>query len=437
MNDEAKKAKAEKLLNALNDTDDEMIIAASQQKKSAKRRLPLWCGIGAAAVLAVGGIAAGVILNRDPGELLPPVDPSGTLTADENLPKIPAETVNGAFGFEGIMVPDITDFATNNPWSAEQNIKVMPVYKNRVACNQGGAVITDADYDTVTSEIKALLIENAARLGVTLTESDITDNGHPKDEWEKVAAGYEEALREPVPKGYFIPQTFTAVTDEYKIQTDCDFTTSIFFTEPVDVPVDLNATDHDKAVEAAEYLLEEYSGLLNMAEPEICIKGGDYYYDNYGGRSPFEISFYDASGTPEQDIENYFMNYVRFYGNDEGKLWIIRIYRFDLAAELIGNYPLITPEEAEEMLKNGEYATSAPVEDGWKPDSFGRVELVYRAGRVDKYFIPYYKFWVDISDVMLMPGEYSSENRTYVALYIPAVEPQYIEDVPTYDGRFN
>lgn len=475
MND---KAKSEKLLDALNDTKDDMIIAADPEKKTEKRRIPLWGKVGAAAaaVIAVGGISAAVMLTHNPGGMVQsgqgsdssqqtsdssnpgvgsqPVDstpdnstgesqsqasvpevtspqPQGTLKPDEDLQKITAELTIGGMGFEGIQVPEISDYVSGNPWNAGQNIIAMPVYYNRVAYDMGG-IITDADYDTVTHEVRTLLIETAARLGVTLTESDITDNGSPKEEWESIAKAYEEATRKPIPKGYFIPHTFTAVTDEYRIETNSDFCTDIWLSEPVEVPVDLNPTDYDKAVEAAEYILEEYSGLLNMTEPKITIDGGSYHFD--GERGPFDISFYDAAGSPEEDIENYFMNYVTFYGNDDGDLYLIRIYRYDLAGEHIGNYPLITLEEAEEMLKNGDYATSAPIEEGWKPDSYDRVELVYRTGRSDPYFLPYYKFWADITEE-LEREDYI--NPTFGAFYIPAVEPQYIEDVPTYDGSFN
>ncbi len=472
MND---KNKSEKLLDALNDTKDDMIIAADPEKKAEKRRIPLWGKVGAAAaaVIAVGGISAAVMLTRDPGGMVQsgqgsessqqtsasnnsgvgsqPVDstsdnstgessvpevttpqPQGTLKPDEDLQKITAELTIGGMGFEGIEVPEISDYASGNPWNAEQNIIAMPVYYNRVACGMGGGIITDADYDTVTQELKSLLIETAGRLGVTLTESDITDYGSPKEEWDKIAKAYEEATRKPIPKGYFIPGRFEAVTDKYRIETSNDFCTDIHLSEPVEVPVDLNPTDYDKAVEAAEYLLEEYSDLLNMTEPKICIDGGDYKYN--GERGSFEISFYDAAGSPEEDIVSYFMSKVTFYGDDNGDLFLIRIYRDDLAGEHIGNYPLITQEEAEEMLKNGEYATSAPIEEGWKPDSFDRAELVYRTGHSDPYFLPYYKFWIDITEEL---GREDSINPTFGAFYIPAVEPQYIEDVPTYDGSFN
>lgn len=473
--------RAEKLLEALNDTPDDMVIAAAPDNKSKKRGVPLLAKIGsaAAAVIAVGGIATAVLLNRSPNGLVqsgqsatseaeattnssapeqvsqpegtssqdasvpdnnssqPEQSQQGTLTADENLPKITAALSHGAMGFEGIMVPDISDYASGNPWCEEQNITVMPVYKNRVMKDQGLSVLTDIDCEELVAEMKSVLIENAALLGVELSEADIEDNLPSPEEREIMAQGYYAAWRKEPPKGYFTPQNVNYETDKYKISTDNDFCTTINFKEPVSLPVNPHSADIDEVREAAAYLTTEYSDLLkNMENPTISIDGGDYSYS--GERTWFGISVYDAAGIIEQHIENYFMKYVRFYCDDNNDLYIIRIFRNDLAGELVGNYPLLTTEEAAEMLKNGEFATSVPVSEGYKPESYGRVELVYRTGITDEYFIPYYKFWVDVTEEIGAEGWSSGEvAKTYGAFYIPAVRPEYLEDTPTYDGRFN
>ena len=459
--------KAERLLEALGDADEDMLLAASPDKKPEKRRIPIWVRVGsvAAAAALVVGVTVTLVLNHAPGDMVQPeqqittdaeasTDSSvpeqnittevsqpentpqlehGTLTADENLPKIPGNVKFGAMGFEGIMVPDISDYASGNPWSEAQNINVMPVYRNCVRKDGAGhMMVTGLDFYDIEDDLKTLLINTAARMGVTLTDEDITDNAYSPEVQQEIT----EKLDGEVPEHYFDPTAVKAVTDEFTIETDTIYVTDIEFTQPITLPFSLKITEYDEAVEAAEYLMQEYSGLLDMEAPVISIDGGDYY--TTGERSPFSISFYDSAGTPEQDIENYFMNKVRFIGDDNGDLWIIRIYRSDLAGELVGNYPLITAEEAAEMLKNGEYATSAPVSKGYKPESCGRVELIYRTGITDEYFIPYYKFWVDVTDEIGEEGWSSGEaGKTYGAFYVPAVQPEYIEDVPTYDGRFN
>lgn len=477
MND-INKNKADKLLEALSDTDDDMILAADPARR-VKRRLPLWVKIGsaAAAVLVVGGVTAGVMMNRPADGLVQPGQPTsseaeatsdssvpeqnitaevsqpesnspvntsvpddntsqpeqGTLTADEDLPKITAKVEFGAMGFEGYLLNEMSDLTSGNPWSEAQNITVMPVYKNRVQKDgAGGTIVTGLTYYDIQDELKTLLKDTAARMGVTFTDEELTDNAYSAEVQQEIT----EKLDGDVPEHYFDPTAMKVVTSEFTIETDANYVTDIEFTEPIKLPFSLQITDYDKAIEAAEYLMQEYSDLLDMEAPAISIDGGDYNY--YGERSPFEISFYESAGTPEQDIENYFMNNVRFIGNEYGDLWIIRIVRYDLAAELVGNYPLITTDEATEKLKNGEFATSVPVSEGYKPESYDRVELVYRTRISDENFIPYYKFWIDVTEEIAAQGwGYDEPQKTYGAFYIPAVRPEYLEDTPTYDGSFN
>ena len=474
--------RAERLLEALGDTDESMILEANPDNKPQKRRLPAWVKIcsAAAAVLAVGGVTAALMTNPStdgmiqPGQQVsseadatsdssspeqtitadvsqpeststddasipdnntpqPEQPQQGTLTADENLPKIPTKLKFGTMGFEGYMLNDISEFASGNPWSEEQNITVMPVYKNRVQKDTGGGmIISGLSYFDIEDELKTLLKDTSARMGVTFTDEEMNDNSYTPEVQEKIT----EKLGGEVPEHYFDPTAMKVVTDKFTIETDTDYVTDIEFTEPIMLPFSLHTTDYDKAVEAAEYLMREYSDLLGMETPEISISGGDYNF--YGERTPYDIYFYDSAGTPEQDIENYFMNRVRFIGDDNGDLWIIRIFRSDLAAEFVGNYPLITAEEAADMLKNGKYATSVPVSEDYKPESYDRVELIYRTERTDEYFIPYYKFWIDVTEEIAKEGwSFDGVQNTYGAFYVPAVQPEYIEDVPTYDGRFN
>lgn len=431
--------KAEKLLQALSDTEDEMILAADPNGH-AKRRLPLWAKIGsAAAVLAVGGVTAAMLINGFSGGLVDPVNncEKGTLVADENLPKIHVEMKSAGMGFEGIAVPDISDYSGGNPWCEEQNITVMPVYRNRVMKDQGFSVLTDVDSEEIVAEMKSVLIENAAALGVELTAEDIDDNLPTPEEREIIAESYYAAWRKEVPKGYFTPGNISYETDEYIITTDSSFCTRIEFKQPVSIPCTLKTTYREQALEAADYLIKEYSDLLNMENPVAAIDGGDYAIDDSGASQlMFDISVYNASGTVERRIENYFMRYVRFSTNAGGDLRTIHIRRDDLAGELVGNYPLITADEAAEKLMNGEYASSVPVPEDCTIDDYARVELVYRTGITDEYFIPYYKFWVDISDMMDFDGD-GKTIKHYGAFYVPAVQPEYIEDIPTYDGRFN
>jgi hypothetical protein len=61
-----------------------------------------------------------------------------------------------------------------------------------------------------------------------------------------------------------------------------------------------------------------------------------------------------------------------------------------------------------------------------------KVELVYRTGGTEQYFMPYYRFYVELPDM-----ERENGLKTYGAYYVPAVEGEYISNMPVWDGRFN
>ena len=83
---------------------------------------------------------------------------------------------------------------------------------------------------------------------------------------------------------------------------------------------------------------------------------------------------------------------------------------------------------------SGQYQTSAPAEFPGE-EFIGKVELVYRSGSSEELLLPYYRFYVLLSD------EYAPDTdnglKTYAAYYVPAIADEYIAGMPTYDGRFN
>ena len=107
-----------------------------------------------------------------------------------------------------------------------------------------------------------------------------------------------------------------------------------------------------------------------------------------------------------------------------------RIFKPDLSRK-IGDYPIISPDKAQELLAESHYLTSVPYE--FPGEAYvKKVELVYRTGALETYYMPYYRFYVELP-------EETQENGliTYGAYYVPAVESRYISNMPTWDGSFN
>uniref|UniRef100_UPI0025E0C74F hypothetical protein n=1 Tax=uncultured Gemmiger sp. TaxID=1623490 RepID=UPI0025E0C74F len=83
----------------------------------------------------------------------------------------------------------------------------------------------------------------------------------------------------------------------------------------------------------------------------------------------------------------------------------------------------------------GHYLTTVPCE--MPGEKFIRkVELIYRTGTEDAYWMPYYRFWVEVDDVP-EAADQDPGLKTYGAYYVPAVAEEYLTDLPLWDGSFN
>ena len=80
------------------------------------------------------------------------------------------------------------------------------------------------------------------------------------------------------------------------------------------------------------------------------------------------------------------------------------------------------------------YITTVPYEMPGE-EYIAKVELVYRVGEYEKYYIPYYRFYVELPDAEYK--ENNNDTKTYGAYYVPAVEGRYISNMPLWDGHFN
>ena len=177
--------------------------------------------------------------------------------------------------------------------------------------------------------------------------------------------------------------------------------------------------------------MDTYRDLLGFGAPK-AISWGDY---NIYGEFSRRYQAYDASEDDIENILNYNFRRVSFFSDESGNLSGIRLNDGLLSAEKLGNYPVISAEEATERLEAGNYQTSVPAAFSGK-EYIGKVELVYRSGRLEEVLLPYYRFYVLLPDTM---NSSAAEQglHTYGAYYVPAIAEEYIANMPTYDGSFN
>ena len=115
------------------------------------------------------------------------------------------------------------------------------------------------------------------------------------------------------------------------------------------------------------------------------------------------------------------------------RIWI---HQPDLSQK-VGDYPIISVAEAKTLLKKGNYSTSSPYQlPGMK--HVKKVELVYLTDVFESYFMPYYKFYVELPEEKGVTDSLrDTDMKTYGVYYVPAVESRYISNMPVYDGTFN
>lgn len=397
--------------DALNQLDDDLLEEANASRSISKRQVhwPQWA-CAAACIALVICVGAGVLTGRD----FPQTD-----TVD--LPKLPLSEEGihpNGMGYEGYLAYDVSELISGNPWKETDNFRTLPVYRNPVEYDGAGAPIDGIDLEAM----EARVLEVANRLGVEVELQDSTPTQ------EEIAA-VREKLGD-IPEGYFDPKEVTALGDGVEITAHADLTVSIYFDPALDLPENYNFNYHAPYGDmrtVSNYLLEHYRELLAMDDPKVEPTGGDY---TYSGEQMYQITAYDGSGDKTQRLLNYSFCGASFSCNEEGKLWIIRLGRADLSQK-VGDYPVITVKTAKKLLNAGKYITNAPHELPGA-EYVRDVELLYLSGRREQYFMPYYRFLVEL------PQE-ARENglRTYGAYYVPAVEEAYLTDLPVWDGSFN
>ena len=308
----------------------------------------------------------------------------------------------GGYGYEGYYVRDISDLKNTSPSQIGSLPDTLPVFRNAT----GGYPLQAA-----TEEYKAKMLtlcrSVAGRLG--------WDAEKTAEVWEERSDG-------------LAPTTVTATgADGVKIEVDQFMTVTISYPDR-NRPFSENVLPtYDDAHKLAEKLLAEYRDLMNFANPQICITGGYY---NLDGEQSYDIAFVETGGTQTEELLEFFFHGAEFFCNEDGEPWLIHLRCTDLS-DKVGDYPIITAQQAQAQLVAGHYITSC----GWEMPGeayIRKVELVYRTGEYDEYFMPYYRFYVELLEEAPVEG-----CMHLAAYYVPAVAEEYLAPLSTWDGRFN
>ena len=357
--------KNKRLLSALDDINDEFIEAAAP--KSKKKTAKIYIKIGALAACVALVVAAVAVYMQS--TKLPLV----------SLPDV----AEGGMSMEAYFAYSADELINNNPWSEADSPKKLPVYKNTAYVSAG-----DEMPQTDLNQFEDVLLDCAKRLGINADRSQI------KREETQIYI----------------------VTDNIKVSVNLWLRLNAYISGE-SVAFDAYA-GYDEISKTAEYLKEKYSSYLNMKNPTADISMGDY--DVYGKRK-FSLSFYDADSDIKKSIENYNFSRVSFYMSEDG---VLNISQSVSSKEKLGNYPINSLEEATDLLEQGKYVTSIGI-DFPGVQAVKKAELVYYVSSFAEYFMPYYKFYVEIEQ----DGTISEELpgiKSYGAFYVPAIKDKYI-----------
>lgn len=410
--------KKENLSDALNYINDDIINEISNTRKINEKyklkRIIKSC-IAACVVIAIS-ITSVIVLPKLKTELYSPQNSqSEEQPTDVQLPMLTIDTITAGgdgSGFEGFMAYDISELTNANPWYEGCDITTLPVYSNALTFNESYEP-TNTNYD----KMYEMLYDIAKRLNLDT------------DKIEAVQHDNE----------YHNPSPYLSFEDNgISITIQANLTALINFDTAVSLPSNHNFSpyaSYDDTLSVAEYFKSEYENIISYNNPQTNIFHGEYsWLEDDDVKQTYHIQFYDKTGDIKQDILNYNFYQIGFHSDyeNDGKLKTIIIYKPDLSQK-IGDYPIISVDEAKKLLANGNYITNVPYEFS-ELEYIKKTELVYRISYREKTYIPYYRFYVELSEDKF----YTPQGlKHYGFYYVPAVEGKYIENMPIYDGSFN
>ena len=351
------------------------------------------------------------------------VDSGSSVTEElayvNGLPKLPSFVETDAMGFEGLMFYDISESGTKNPWSTwgeNSGLTELPVYRNLAYTDAAGAPL-----HLPGDEMMAKAEAAAEFMGYNITESTYYCLSGMKE-----TAPEEEDC-------YCI----TVQSDGGSIKVNGNGSITVLFAETAQNTISIVDTDNESEDRAETDSMDEFEkNLSSYAEQyQELIKlhdavfevWGDYTFD--GDRLMNCFGFSREEGLIETML-NYNFNRVEFLFGDSLELSGLRFGNVLESAEKLGDYPVITEEEALQYLLEGDYYTTVPedylTDDRIQEEDVCKTELVYQTGNDYEFFEPYYRFYVQLDD---HPGTEKADGLIlYGIYYVPAIQKEYLID---------
>lgn len=393
---------SEKLLSAIGEASDKNVprileeesgetaeITVGYGKEKEKNQWVKWglagCGlIAAVAVIAFVGISAFHNLEMY-GSVFAP-----------NLTRIDADMYSILGGAETFVSAEPSELQSDNPWRSDMNITSMPVYKK------------SEQAELSREKMERIIAEAAERLGLTEKLSEEQKEYSLSDGQQSTSLAY-----------YYDGKKYMVDRVEIKINSDgsCVVTFGTLYCNVISL---IYESDDENAVrEELSQIGEKYNVLLGFGTPtpKVTTEGrptyNDFLLQSYG--------IYDGSGNIKEQIFSYFCKSAKVEFVDNA-FYSLTFGGNGKNFEFMGEYPILSYEEAVSRLIEGKSITEIPVykEDGSrtavKREDIGYGELVYLTVDSD-YIMPFYKFRVRMEEI--------DGSAKYGLYYVPAVKEEY------------
>ena len=414
------------MLDTMSDVDERLILEsdiAQEQKAADKRTRKKFFITGAAitAVMTAAAIAVTFVPWKSENNVVVPNLPMLTVSEGSGAP---------ALGFSAIGVEALEKHKAAMS-GQDQKFTEMPVYRS--GCLS----------DEVSGKMKAKLKETVEYFGLDYDSMKISDNTFeenikrqfgenlddiPPEELERVS----QLLRIHSDITAFTPDGDTSEISYISVSSDMCVHIVMDDENSFQVPDEYSFGDNSTLEEletAGRYLLEKYSGLVNISDPVFS----EYESTNndYSGAAVF----YENGTYPAESIANQSIKQVKFFGHNN-RLTVMTIFEEYTLCEKIADYPIISEEEAETLLRNGNYLSTidSTMYTLKEDDEIGLSMLTYRSGRGYECVMPFYLFYVQIPEEEFY---HEKGDLLYGLFYVPAVRGEYLENMPEPQISFN
>lgn len=320
----------------------------------------------------------------------------GTETKVISLPVLPVESYGEYSASEGYMAYDISEIYDGNPWKEEWNIKKLPVFYNIDFKKSNNAKNYNEKMAIMEDKIK-YLEEIAKKFGIT--------------EEYTITYGIGESVLE---------------NKEMSFQTSIfDDAIFIVFKKPVALPFDTMEENKEQSEKIISYFIDHYKDCFGWDEAASALHF-DYTIE---AEKYFSLYAYEKGMTLEQELLNYHFNNVHIAINDKNEMTSIMYNRADLS-DKIGEYDIITPQQAQQLLYSGNYISTKA--NTFSPNmTVVKTELVYRTTIYDSIYMPCYKFFVQL------PHTEENGLHQYDIYYVPAIQQQYCDNRSNLKHQFD